>query len=790
MSIKTRFIMLPLIFTLAFYTVIMGIFEWSFAKRSLEILTNEQQNFIHSTSQTIDEYMNTSIRAILSLESMESVKMAPMSTSTYIPSKARDSFTENEVSAVFKKTLAIYPQFSHFHLLPVLTMKKNDTAPYISEAYLCPITFEPIISISTPIIKHDRSVGILVGAIPLANLYHKLSTLSYGTKGSTYIIDHNMNFIAHSDFSFYSPHHLQKADTAIAQYVINEKKTHKAVKMYDSLTKKYVYVTFKKSTLHDNWYIVSQIGTTEAMSSYHILFLIGFMISIGSFIFLLSFSIHNKRRLVRSFTFLHTLSKKIGLHDFALNKDEVIELSSLKKHNDEISTLLTSYESMMHQLHTSSLYEEQTAKDLIFLANHDTLTKLPNRRSFTKYLSSKLTDDHKAIVLLFDLDNFKVINDTLDHSFGDKVLQKLALQVQHSIYGASYLARFGGDEFILYIEYETQKDLEALLASIENQTSQHFFIDNIPVNLTLSAGLSLFPQHSTEVSGLLRFADMALASAKSSGKRCYHLFDFSMEDEIFRKTHIEKVLLDAIENDGFSIVYQPQVNLHTKKVVSYEALLRLKNNTYSPSVFIPIAEENGQIIRIGRYVTEEVIRQQKEWLNLGYDIKPIAINFSVNQLQDYDYIEFLQDCLSSYHLSPSYIELEITENIFIGYYHNANIFLDRIHQLGIHIAIDDFGTGYSSINYLFNLPIDKLKLDRSLSQKFLAPATKDTMQSIISLSHSLDLKVVAEGIEDLQDIHTLVDSGCDCVQGYFFSKPISASSTAEIFNHDYSHLLS
>ncbi|MDD2969598.1 MAG: EAL domain-containing protein, partial [Lachnospiraceae bacterium] len=237
---------------------------------------------------------------------------------------------------------------------------------------------------------------------------------------------------------------------------------------------------------------------------------------------------------------------------------------------------------------------------------------------------------------------------------------------------------------------------------------------------------------------------------------------------------IEEILRDAITQDGFMMLYQPMVDTRTGQIAAYEALLRLKDGQASPAEFIKIAEKNGMIIQIGRLVTQAVIKQMHLWKESGMDLKPVSINFSANQLQDIGYLDFLQEQLSLYQIAPQFLEIEITENILMENLQLTMQFLNKLREMGVAIAIDDFGTGFSSLNYLSFMPVNIVKLDRSLNLKFLEHDKLQVMESLISLVHSLGLTVVAEGIEKEEHVELLRQFGCDLIQGYYFSRPVPA----------------
>lgn len=433
---------------------------------------------------------------------------------------------------------------------------------------------------------------------------------------------------------------------------------------------------------------------------------------------------------------------------------------------------------------TAQLEEIEAQKEYInFLAYHDALTGLPNRRSFIELLNDRINSGCVGAVILLDIDDFKGINDTRGHAFGDRVLESIAARLQTIGGSKLFVSRFGGDEFLVLLECDSNHDeLKHSLDDICRQFESKFKIDDLDVEISFSMGISLFPHDSSDVNKLIMKADIAMYSVKATGKNGYKLFDKTMLDWQIKKTNIEAILREAIDADGFLVVYQPQVDVKSGRIRSYEALLRLKEHNISPNVFIDIAEKNGTIIKIGRIVTKKVIEQIAAWQEMGLEPKPVAINFSAFQLHDNGYFDYINSLLQEYKINSSSIEIEITENIFMENQQITMAFLAQLKNLGIRIAIDDFGTGYSSLNYLTFLPVDIIKLDRSLNMKFLEIKNIKVMDSLISLVHSLGLTVVAEGIEELEQVQRLSSAGCDFIQGYFFSKPVGAECIPEI--HD------
>lgn len=458
-------------------------------------------------------------------------------------------------------------------------------------------------------------------------------------------------------------------------------------------------------------------------------------------------------------------------------------IEQIRLFNDEISNknelLAASEEELIARLQEINTKNEK----ILYLAEHDPLTNLPNRRSFREKLNSMLINGMTGAVLLLDLDNFKSINDTLGHFFGDKVLQHISFRLEQLSAHSIFVARLGGDEFLILFEYK--KDINELLRFIEQlfgMFRKPFHIDENEVKLEFSMGISVFPKDSCSIDQLIMNADLALYFIKNSGKNNYAFFNNTMAERLKSKLDTKNVLTDAIENNGFKMVYQPQVDIQSGEVIGFEALIRLKNHNLTPKDFIGVAEENGLIVPIGRIVTRIVVEQISTWKQKGFKPKPVAINFSAIQIHDEDYKTYLFELLDEYNVSPDLIIIEITENIFLENTESTIVFLNELREHGIKIAVDDFGTGYSSLSYLTFLPIDTLKLDRELSIKFLEHNNTAVMDSLIGLAHSLKLKVIAEGIENYTQVERLVSGKCDAIQGYYFSEPLEVEDAEDSYD--------
>lgn len=474
-----------------------------------------------------------------------------------------------------------------------------------------------------------------------------------------------------------------------------------------------------------------------------------------------------------------------------------ITILRLKNDNEELSEvnnkLLIKDKELRVQYNEIEAYvyklkgKEEYIRELAYL---DPLTGTPNRRKFIENLHKSIQDRNSGAVIMLDLDNFKDINDTLGHIYGDKVLIKISKILSEFNDKNTFVSRFGGDEFLILVNnQDSVVSIKSFVKKLVDTFNNKIMIDKDEIYISSSIGVTLFPQDSNSVNELIMNADTAMYHVKKASKNNYIFFSEKMKAKLIEKKKVEKALRVALREKSFELFYQPQVDTATGKPVAAEALLRLKNNKISPAVFIPVAEETGRIIEIGRWVVEEVARQQSEWKNKGIELRPIAINFSAEQINDHKFIIFLKDILKKYDIEPQYIDIEITESVFMNNEHKTIEFLNELKSMGVSISLDDFGTGYSSISYLTFIPVDKIKLDKSLIDQFLANGEINVIGNIIALAHSLDLSVVAEGVEDKEQSKLLLQGNCDYIQGYLYSKPLNAKEFEKIYNTKLSCIL-
>lgn len=436
------------------------------------------------------------------------------------------------------------------------------------------------------------------------------------------------------------------------------------------------------------------------------------------------------------------------------------------------------------RIHVADITSQKQAEAIIsYQIHHDSLTGLPNRKYLHQYLVEfveKLEDkSQKFAVLFLDIDRFKLINDSLGHSIGDLLLQSVSDRLKTLLRKGDLLVRWGGDEFAIIAKAVTSTDIVIQIAeSMIQALALPFNCGEHELHVTTSIGASIYPDHNTDVEGLIRNADMAMYRAKVGGRNSFQFYVPNMQEQSFQKLLMENNLRRALENEELEAYYQPQIDLSTNKIVGLEVLLRWKHVTLgsiSPSKFIPLAEETGLIIDIGNWVLKNACLQAIAWRNMGLPPIQIGVNLSIKQLQEKDFLASLQKVLDETNFDPHYLELEITEGIMMDNVEEKIVLLNQFRQMGIQLSIDDFGTGYSALSYLKNLPIDTLKIDRIFIE-YISHNDQDQaiVASLINLSHSLNLIVIAEGVETKEQVDLLRSLGCDRIQGYFFHKALPA----------------
>lgn len=423
--------------------------------------------------------------------------------------------------------------------------------------------------------------------------------------------------------------------------------------------------------------------------------------------------------------------------------------------------------------------QKKSERIISHLAYYDELTGLPNRNMFRQELySSLLNKDIQSLAILFlDLDRFKIINDTKGHSVGDLILKKVAQKLEKIFQNEGLISRQGGDEFIVMLLNVNRIKILDFCQRIINQFSSPIILDNEEFYITVSIGISLYPEDGVDEETLIKHADTAMYHAKDKGKNNFQFYHSFLIHHTTRMIELESSLRKAIQHNQFMLYYQPQIELSTGTIVGAEALLRWfhpEHGIIAPNEFIPLAEETGLIVPLGKWILETACLQNKQWQNAGKRPIPVSVNVSVRQLQDEDFVEYIKLVLKETQLEPKYLDLEITESIMQDIESSIKI-LAELKGIGVSISIDDFGKGFSSLSYLRYLPIDQIKIDKSFVDDITVHASAgQIVKTIIDLGHNLDFGLVAEGIENEAQIQFLVNHGCQKGQGFFFSKPITA----------------
>lgn len=435
--------------------------------------------------------------------------------------------------------------------------------------------------------------------------------------------------------------------------------------------------------------------------------------------------------------------------------------------------------------------QKKAEEELIRKAFYDSLTGLPNRQLFSDRLGHAIIlarrTGKQIGVLLLDIDEFKSVNDTLGHQAGDQILREIAARMRASVRASDTMARLGGDEFTLMIEAPPGIDSLCQIAEkIIGDFSTPYLINNVEFYLGVSVGIAVFPDAGETPEDLLKNADLAMYESKLKGKNRYNLFTHTLNDQAQKRQVVDRFIRQAIATDSFEVVYQPKVSLTDGTLAGMEALVRGKDaegRFISPGDFIPYAEANGLIVPIDMLVLKKACRQTARWNSEHSAGLVVAVNISTKHFRRQGFVEDVEAILLETGLTPTCLELEITESAMMKDIEQAIASLRRLREMGIAIALDDFGTGYSSLNYLHSLPITTMKVDKSFIDHVCDPAASNTLELvriIISLATSMQLQVVAEGVETRDQCMALQDMHCALCQGYYFSKPLPDSDFSQL----------
>lgn len=469
------------------------------------------------------------------------------------------------------------------------------------------------------------------------------------------------------------------------------------------------------------------------------------------------------------------------------------ELQNKKKNGDlfwelvSIAPVLNSNGVVTHFIGTQHDISERKAMEgrLNYLAYHDDLTGLPNRmllndRFCQEHARAKRKGEEFALLIL-DLDNFKVINDTLGHNTGDKVLVEVASRLQDQARSGETVTRYGGDEFVILLtDIGSKNDLNIAAKRITDIIAEPIEQDERTLHVTCSVGIAIWPNNGDDLPSLLSHADAAMYSAKEQGRDRFEFYTDDLNQKNEQRMEMENELRGAIERGEFELHYQPQVDLITGIITGMEALLRWNNPTLGevpPVDFIPVAEETGLILAIGQWVIERAVEQTIKWHEMGYDNLVISVNVSVRQLEEPDFSLLLRHILKKFPMAPDKLEMEVTETMMMNDPKKMISILNEIKEVGVKLAMDDFGTGHSSLAYLQRFPFDKLKIDRSFIKNVANNEDAAAIAKTIgAMARSLHLELIAEGVEEQEQVDFLLDCGCNAIQGFYFSRPVPVAA--------------
>ena len=468
------------------------------------------------------------------------------------------------------------------------------------------------------------------------------------------------------------------------------------------------------------------------------------------------------RPLARLKNLMHAVSEE---KDYSVRSDD--------SGKDEIGYLAAGFNQMLEKI---DAHDNRLRR----IAHYDNVTGLPNRHYFNQRLEDAIsvaTEQSEHVGVLFiDLDNFKMVNDTLGHNIGDQLLKSVSDRISDTLRGNDCVCRIGGDEFAVILQEIPNHETAAVVAGkVLNEMVQPMLLNDSEIYIGASIGISLYPDDASDINSLLRCADVAMYYAKGKGKNNYQLFQQDMEGKALKRLALESAMRKAIENKEFVLHYQPQVDLPTGRVIAVEALIRWPREDLGivgPSDFIPVAEESGLILPIGDWVLRTACKQAKAWLDAGTPLR-VAVNLSGRQFADDRVVSNILAIVREFELPPDLLELEITESMLMDSKEASIDKLEQLKRAGFMLSVDDFGTGYSSMSYLKRFPIHALKIDKSFVQEL--PGNQDDVaitKAIVSMANSLGLEVVAEGVETPEQMEFLRENGCKISQGFYFGKAV------------------
>lgn len=644
------------------------------------------------------------------------------------------------------------------------------------------------IEIGCPIKQINNSkniLGYLVGTLDLSSFNSYLSSMTVGSKGYAFCLDKYGNYIFHPNNRYIDTNikddRLGRLVTDYYSGKIEESGSFQYA--FESMDTIYGYSILKDT----GWVIVMKQGANSVTGLARIIlyiFLAGIVLC--SLIMLFAsdkVATFYTEPIMELKNTLRTASEgNLRAQSNIRSKNEFGELS--RNLNKMLHIVRSSYNEL------SAMHEELITKEeqlrlnynhIEYLAYHDILTNLPNKMAFiervNQAISSSPGSNKLHAVFFVDMDDFKTVNDTLGHEYGDNLLSQTAAHLLSLTTSDDILARAGGDEFLLFREnLDNEQEALDFAETIIESLKVPFHINEEYIYVSLSIGIALYPKNGLTHTSLIKNADIAMYKSKDTGKNKFTLFNVTMEEELNRSSLITEVLRHAIANKEIYVMYQPQYNIRTEKMSGFEALMRIHNpklGELTPQEFIPVAEESGMITELGEWILREACLFNKQLIDCGHDSLSVSVNISSVQLSKANFKDTIQNILEETGLPAANLELEVTESTLVSSLTNASVQLTSLKELGVLISLDDFGTGYSSLNYLTNMPINTLKMDKSFVNNICSNAKDARIASgIINLAHSMKLEVIAEGVERVEQLELLRKNKCDIIQGYIYSKPL------------------
>jgi len=657
------------------------------------------------------------------------------------------------------------------------------------------------IEIGSPIFEYNlyssknELIGYIVSTISISYFEDFLGSITIGETGSGMLLDIDGHIIYHTDHTLTGSNvESDQLSNLVSDYnnrLIPESGTFTSV--YEDTKQAFGYYIIPSL----DWVLLIRQDTAEINSVIYIMLSI-LVFSCASLILLILLSIRTiTKKITDPIIALRDVMRTAS--DGNLNVQSNINI----KGNNELGELSKSFNKMLHIIKTNyddltSMHEELISNEeqlrsnydhIEFLAYHDALTSLPNKLSFldrvNASLVSPLGNSTMHAVYFVDLDNFKTINDTLGHEYGDALLAKTAQILSSIIEDGDMLARAGGDEFLIFKDNIKSKEEAVNFASHMIECFHHpLELDKEIVYVSMSVGIAIYPQNGITPNSLIKNADIAMYRSKDTGKNKFTLFNKKMEEELSRNTLIIEVLRNAITNHEIYLQYQPLFDLTHENIIGFEALMRInsvKLGPLSPSEFIPIAEESGLIIELSTWALLDACSFNKELIDQGIATVPVSVNISWVQINRTGFVALISSVLNETGLPPQYLELELTESTLVSSLVDATTLIANLQSLGVRISLDDFGTGFSSLNYLTRMSINTLKIDKSFIDN-ICHNDRDSFiaKSIIQLAHSLNITVVAEGVEHNDQLDLLRLQKCDVIQGYIYSRPLNSDAFIEI----------